>query len=73
MLGALLLAGLLVGFGALMAQVQGLAFGAGERGGKTSPAALVPFFAHIALVLAAGIYLPHVLVAWFQKVAELLG
>jgi hydrogenase-4 component F len=30
-------------------------------------------FAHLALVLAAGIYLPAPLVAWFQHVATLLG
>jgi hydrogenase-4 component F len=30
-------------------------------------------FAHLGLVLAAGIYLPPALVAWFQHVAALLG
>jgi hydrogenase-4 component F len=29
--------------------------------------------AHLALVLAAGIYLPPPLVAWFQHVAAVLG
>jgi hydrogenase-4 component F len=72
-LGVLLLAGLLVGFGALIARLQGLAFGPSEGGGKASPVALAPLFAHFALVLAAGLYLPPALVAWFQKVAELLG
>ena len=33
----------------------------------------VPMFAHLGLVLAAGIYLPPPLVAWFQAVARLLG
>ena len=33
----------------------------------------LPLFAHLALVLAAGIYLPGPLVAWFQNVARLLG
>jgi len=33
----------------------------------------VPMFAHLALVLAAGIYMPPALVAWFQNVAGLLG
>ncbi len=67
------LAGLLVGFGALVLRLQGLAFGAGEGGGKASPAALLPLFIHFAMVLAAGIYLPGPLVAWFQNVARLLG
>ncbi len=30
-------------------------------------------FTHLALVLVAGIYLPPLLVAWFQNVAGLLG
>jgi hydrogenase-4 component F len=30
-------------------------------------------FAHLALVLTAGIWLPGPLVVWFQHVAELLG
>jgi hydrogenase-4 component F len=28
---------------------------------------------HLLLVLAAGIFLPPVLVAWFQRAAQLLG
>jgi hydrogenase-4 component F len=30
-------------------------------------------FAHLALVVTAGIYLPPPLVAWFQNVSVLLG
>jgi hydrogenase-4 component F len=30
-------------------------------------------FAHLALVLIAGVYLPAPVVAWFQHVARLLG
>jgi hydrogenase-4 component F len=30
-------------------------------------------FTHLALVLAAGIFLPPLLVSWFQHVANLLG
>jgi hydrogenase-4 component F len=30
-------------------------------------------FGHLALVVAAGIYLPPPMVAWFQHVAALLG
>ena len=35
--------------------------------------ALVPLYAHLALVLVAGLYLPAALVEWFQHVAKLLG
>ena len=36
-------------------------------------ASYVPIFAHLALVVAAGIYLPPVMVTWFQHVAQMLG
>jgi hydrogenase-4 component F len=59
--------------GALLLRLNGLAFG--EPDGKDAPsnASFIPMFAHLALVLAAGIYLPPALVAWFQYVAGLLG
>jgi hydrogenase-4 component F len=65
--------GLLVGFGALMLRLGGLAFG--EPQGSTAPAhaSYVPMYAHFAVVLAAGIFLPGPLVSWFQHVAQLLG
>jgi hydrogenase-4 component F len=73
LLAVLLVIGLLVAFGALLMRLQGLAFG--EPVGSTAPvrASYVPLFGHLALVLAAGIYLPPVLVAWFQHVAKMLG
>ncbi|MBL6853785.1 MAG: hydrogenase 4 subunit F [Alphaproteobacteria bacterium] len=65
--------GLLIAFGALLLRVQGFAFG--EPTGSTAPvrASYVPIFAHMALVAGAGIYLPPMLVAWFQHVAAMLG
>jgi hydrogenase-4 component F len=65
--------GLLLAFGALLWRLHGLAFG--EPSGGTAPvqASYVPMFAHLALVLGAGIYLPLPLVTWFQHVAGLLG
>ena len=72
-LALLLVFGLLVSFGALFLRVTGVAFG--EPRGPTTPvtASYVPMFAHLALVLTAGIWLPGPLVAWFQHVAALLG
>ena len=68
-----LVLGLLVAFGALLWRVNGLAFGA--TSGRIEPvkASYVPMFAHLALVLGAGLYLPPALVSWFQHVAKLLG
>jgi hydrogenase-4 component F len=68
-----LVLGLLVGFGALLLRLQGLAFG--EPRGSTAPveASYIPMVAHLALVLAAGLYLPAPVVTWFQHVAAILG
>jgi hydrogenase-4 component F len=65
--------GLLVAFGALLLRVQGFAFG--EPTGSMAPvrASNVPIFAHLALVVIAGVYLPPVLVSWFQHVSNMLG
>jgi hydrogenase-4 component F len=68
-----LVAGLLIGFGALMLRLQGLVFGAPAAGGQPVRASYAPMFAHLALVLLAGLYLPGPLVAWFQNVAMRLG
>jgi hydrogenase-4 component F len=72
-LALILVFGLLVAFAALFLRLNSIAFGE-PRGpnGKTN-ASYVPMFAHLALVLMAGIYLPPALVAWFENVAKLLG
>lgn len=73
LLALVLVFGVLIGFGALLLRVTSLAFG--EPVGRTGPvqASTLPIFAHLALVLVAGLYLPPGLVAWFQNVARLLG
>jgi hydrogenase-4 component F len=68
-----LVVGLLTGFGALMLRLQGLAFGTPSAAGAPVEASHVPMFAHLGLVLLAGVYLPAPLVAWFQNVALRLG
>ncbi len=68
-----LVLGLLVGFGALLLRLNGLCFGEPRGTVAEAKASYVPLFAHLALVFAAGIYLPPPLVAWFQNVARLLG
>jgi hydrogenase-4 component F len=68
-----LVIGLLVGLGALFLRLNSIAFG--EPRGENAPAkaSFVPMFAHLGLVLAAGVYLPPQLVIWFQNVARILG
>jgi hydrogenase-4 component F len=64
--------GLLIALGALLRHLNGLAFGDAHGSVAPAQASFVPMFTHLALVLAAGIYLPAPLVAWFQNVAGLL-
>ena len=73
LLAVVLVVGLLLAFGALFLRLNTLAFG--EPIGSTAPvkASYVPMYLHFSLVLAAGIYLPPTLVAWFQHIAGLLG
>jgi hydrogenase-4 component F len=68
-----LVLGLLVAFGGLLLRVTGVAFG--EPAGSTAPVegSYLPMYAHLALVFAAGFYLPPPLVGWFRHVASLLG
>jgi hydrogenase-4 component F len=73
LLAIVLVFGLLIAFGALTLRLTSIAFG--KPRGSTAPvdASYVPMFAHLSLVLIAGIYLPAPLVVWFQHVARLLG
>jgi hydrogenase-4 component F len=68
-----LVGGLLVGFGALLVRTHGLAFG--DPAGPADPvgASCAPLFAHLSLILVAGIYIPEPVVSWFQNVAVLIG
>jgi hydrogenase-4 component F len=68
-----LVLGILTALGALLLRLSGMAFG--EPSGSTAPAkaSYVPMFAHLSLVLVAGVWLPPPLVAWFDHVAGLLG
>ena len=72
-LAVLFVFGLLLAFGALLLRVNDLAFGAVK--GPIGPvrASYLPMFAHLLLVLIAGIWLPQPLVAWFRHVAVQLG
>jgi hydrogenase-4 component F len=73
LLAALLVFGLLVAFGALLLRLSEVAFGEPTGSNAAVKASYVPLYAHLALVAAAGVYLPGPLVAWFQSVARLLG
>lgn len=72
-LAVLFVFGVLLAFGALLMRMTDIAFG--PIRGPVGPvkASYIPMFAHLALVLTAGIWLPPPLVAWFQHVAVQLG
>jgi hydrogenase-4 component F len=73
LLSIVLVAGLLVAFGALILRLQDIVFG--EPVGKSHPtdASYIPAFVHLTLVLVAGLWLPGPMVQWFRGVAALLG
>ena len=73
LLAIILVFGLLIASGALMLRLTEVAFGPATGSKAAVEASYVPLFSHLALVLAAGIFLPPPLVAWFQSVARLLG
>jgi hydrogenase-4 component F len=64
---------LLVALGALVLRLNGLVFGDPHGSDRPSKASFVPVFAHLALVLTAGIWLPPAIVAWFRHVAAILS
>jgi hydrogenase-4 component F len=72
-LALILVFGILVGLAALFLRLNTIAFGEPRGPTAEAKASYVPMFAHLALVLMAGIYMPPPLVAWFENVARLLG
>jgi hydrogenase-4 component F len=73
LLAIILVFGLLVGLAGLFLRLNGIVFGEPRGPAGKSTASYVPMFAHLGIVLAAGVYLPPALVAWFQNIAGLLG
>ncbi len=65
--------GLLVGFGALILRLQGVLFGEPPGPSKPATASLIPVYLHLLIVLAAGLWIPPVIVRWFEDVARILG
>jgi hydrogenase-4 component F len=72
-LAIILVFGILIGVAALFLRLNTIAFGEPRGPTEEAKASYVPMFAHLALVFVAGVYLPPVVVAWFQNVAKLLG
>ena len=69
----LLLAALGVAFAAIFGRVQPMVFGETEARPLPHSPALLPVFAHLAMVLALGIYMPPALAEWYRLAARLIG
>ena len=69
----ILLAALAVAFAAIFSKVQPMVFG--ETTGRRLPhaPALLPVFAHLAIVLVLGLYIPPYLADWYRAAAHLIG
>src|SRR5215831_3970623 len=69
----LLLVALGVAFASIFGKVQPMVFGETAAAPLRRGPALVPVFAHLAIVLALGLYIPPYLVGWYRQAAALIG
>ena len=65
--------GMLIAIGALFLQLNASPSARRRDPNHKAKGSYIPMFAHLGLVLGAGVYLPGPLVTWFQNVAKLLG
>jgi len=68
-----LLIALGVAFAAVFRKVQPMVFGETNAKRLPHPPALIPVFAHLAIVLAFGLYIPPYLANWYREAAKLIG
>ncbi|MFZ3359982.1 MAG: hydrogenase 4 subunit F [Xanthobacteraceae bacterium] len=73
LLALILVFGILIALAGLFLRLNSIAFGEPRGPSAKAQASYVPMFAHLALVLMAGVYLPPALVGWFMSVAKVLG
>src|SRR5580692_110142 len=69
----ILLTALGVAFAAIFGRVQPMVFGETTAKRLPHPPALLPVFAHLAIVLMLGIYVPPYLADWYRAAARLIG
>ena len=69
----ILLLALGVAFAAIFGRVQPMVFGEPVARRLPHSPALLPVFAHLAIVLALGLYIPPYLAAWYRAAAHLIG
>ena len=69
----ILLIALGVAFAAIFGRVQPMVFGETDAQRLPHPPALLPVFAHLAIVLVLGLYVPPYLAHWYQAAASFIG
>ena len=69
----ILLIALAIAFAAVFGKVQPMVFGDTTAKALPHPPALLPVFAHLALVLMLGLYIPPALTEWYRQAAKLIG
>ena len=69
----ILLVALGVAFASIFSKVQPMVFGETSAQPLKRGPALVPVFAHLAIVLTLGLYIPPYLTAWYRQAAALIG
>jgi hydrogenase-4 component F len=69
----ILLLSLGVAFAAIFGRVQPMVFGETSLKRLPHAPALIPVFAHLALVLLLGLYVPPYLADWYREAAQLIG
>jgi hydrogenase-4 component F len=68
-----LLLALGIAFAAIFGRVQSMVFGETQARRLPHPPALLPVFAHLAIVLMLGLYIPPYLAEWYRAAAHLIG
>ncbi len=69
----ILLLALGIAFVAIFRRVQPMVFGETSARRLPHPPALLPVFAHLAIVLVLGLYIPPYLADWYRAAARLIG
>jgi hydrogenase-4 component F len=69
----ILLLALGVAFAAIFGRVQPMVFGEPNTKRLPHPPALLPVFAHLALVLLLGVFIPPWLADWYRAAAHIIG
>ena len=64
---------LFVAFAAIFGRVQSMVFGAPTGRRLPHQPALLPVFAHLAIVLLLGLYIPPYLAEWYRAAARMIG